>query len=45
MPRRHVVGVEVWLLSFLTSAIYGGEWLVLRPGRFTHEKNPVTHAQ
>ena len=41
MPQRHdVVGVEVRLLSFLTSAIYGGELLTLRSGRFTHEKEP-----
>ena len=31
-------GTEVWLHSFLTSALYGGEWLTSRPGRFTPGK-------
>jgi hypothetical protein len=28
-------GVEVYFLEFLTSTLYGDEWSVLRPGRFT----------
>jgi hypothetical protein len=28
-------GMEVYLHSFLTSALDGGEWLTSRPGRFT----------
>jgi hypothetical protein len=35
---------EVQLHAFLTSALYGGEWLVSRPGRFTpFERVPGTH--
>jgi hypothetical protein len=30
------VWVEVWLRSFLTSALDGGEWPTSRPGHFTH---------
>jgi len=30
--------VEVWLHTFLTLVLYGGEWLVSRPGRFTPER-------
>jgi len=30
--------VEVYLHSFLTSTLDGGEWLNSRPGRFTHEE-------
>jgi hypothetical protein len=27
--------VDVWIHVFLISALYGGAWLALRPGRFT----------
>ena len=37
MPRRRR-DVEVYLHSFLTSALDGGEWSVSRPGRFTHQE-------
>jgi len=30
--------VEVWLYSFLTSTVNGGEWSASRPGRFVPEK-------
>jgi len=33
-PYRHVAGVYVWLHSFLTPTLDGGEWLTSRPGRF-----------
>jgi hypothetical protein len=33
-PLRHVVGVEVYLHSFFTSALDWGEWSTLRLGRF-----------
>jgi hypothetical protein len=37
-------GVEVQLHGFLTSALDGGEWSALRPGRFTsRERAPGTH--
>jgi hypothetical protein len=37
-------GVEVELHVLLTSALDGGEWSVLRPGRFTpRERAPGTH--
>jgi hypothetical protein len=43
-PWRRIGGVEVWLHAFLTSALDGGEWSALRPGRFTsREKAPSTH--
>jgi hypothetical protein len=29
------VGVKVYLHTFLTSSLDGGEWSVSRPGRFT----------
>jgi len=32
------VGAEVYLHSFLTWAVDGGEWLTSRPGRFTPGK-------
>jgi hypothetical protein len=36
--------VEVELHALLTSALDGGEWSALLPGRFTHgERNPGTH--
>jgi hypothetical protein len=35
-------GVEVWLRSFLTSAIEAGEWSS-RSGHFTPGKNSGTH--
>jgi hypothetical protein len=34
MPCRHIGGVEVQLQSFLTSALYEGEWSASRPIRF-----------
>jgi hypothetical protein len=38
------VVVEVWLHTFLTSALDGGEWSASRPGRFTpRERPPDTH--
>jgi hypothetical protein len=30
--------VEVWLYSFLTSTLDGGEWSASRPNRFVPEK-------
>jgi hypothetical protein len=37
-------GVAVQIHVFLTSALVGGEWSVLRPGRFTSgERAPGTH--
>jgi hypothetical protein len=37
-------GVEVQIDIFLTSALAGGEWSALRPGRFTPgERAPDTH--
>jgi hypothetical protein len=37
-------GVEVWLYTFLTSALDGGEWSASQPGRFTpNERAPGTH--
>ena len=39
-PRTHTGGAEVYLHSFLTSAMYGGEWLPSPPGRFTRGENP-----
>jgi len=35
--RRHEAGLEVWLHSFLTSALDRGEWLTSCPGQFTSE--------
>jgi hypothetical protein len=36
-------GVKVYLHAFLTSALDGGEWSALRPGRFTpRERAPGT---
>jgi len=43
-PRTHIGGAEVWLHSFLTSALYGGELLPSSPGRFTRGENPGIHA-
>jgi hypothetical protein len=37
--------VEVWLYSFLTSALEGGGWSASRPGRFTPGKDPVLIVQ
>jgi hypothetical protein len=31
-------GVEVWLHTFLTSVLYGGEWSTSCPDRFTRRK-------
>jgi hypothetical protein len=40
-PRyEDVLGVEVYLHAFLTSALDGGEWSVSRPGRFTPREIP-----
>jgi hypothetical protein len=37
-------GVDVWIYSFLTSALAGGEWSASLPGRFTpEERDPGTH--
>jgi hypothetical protein len=37
-------GVDVWIYSFLTSALVGGEWSASRPGRFTPgDRAPGTH--
>jgi hypothetical protein len=41
MPRRRIVGVDVQLHAFLTSAQDGGGWSTSRPGRYTPgEKSP-----
>jgi hypothetical protein len=37
-PRRHILGENVWLHSFITSALDGGEWATSRPSRFTARK-------
>jgi hypothetical protein len=43
---RRVQGMEVWLQSFLTSALDGSAWSTLRPGSFTFGKrNPVLNEQ
>jgi len=34
-PWKHIMGVEVYLHLFLTSALDGGEWSASRAGRFT----------
>jgi hypothetical protein len=42
--KYHVVktwGVKIQLRTFLTSALDGGEWSVLRPGRVTAWKEPL----
>jgi len=39
-----MLGVEVEVESFLTSALDEGEWSALSSGRFTPGKNPVTHS-
>jgi hypothetical protein len=37
-------GVDVYIDIFVTSALAGGEWLALRPGRFTPAAiTPGTH--
>jgi hypothetical protein len=37
-------GVEIYLHTFLTSALDGREWSASRPGRFNPtERAPVTH--
>jgi hypothetical protein len=37
-------GAEVQLHAFLISALYGGEWSALRPGRYIpRERTPDTH--
>ena len=36
-------GVEVWLHSFLTIALEGGEGSASRPGRYLPHEIPVTH--
>jgi hypothetical protein len=48
LTKHHVMkaywGVEVYLYSFLTSALDGGKWSASRPGRFTaREKASGTH--
>jgi hypothetical protein len=38
------MGVDVWILIFLTSALVAGEWSTSRPGHFTlGERAPGTH--
>jgi hypothetical protein len=37
-PKGHIVDVEVYLLSFLTSTLDRGEWRVSRFGRFNLDK-------
>jgi hypothetical protein len=39
-PWRHVVGVEVWLHSFWTSALCGDAWLTLFPTALIQGNNP-----
>jgi hypothetical protein len=37
-------GVDVYIHIYLTSALFGGEWLASRPGRFTpEERAPGIH--
>jgi hypothetical protein len=37
-------GEDVWIHTFLTSALDGGEWTASHPGRFTPgERAPGTH--
>jgi hypothetical protein len=44
MPWKHIGGVEVYLNSFPTSALGGGERSASRPDGFTHrERAPGTH--
>jgi len=39
-------GAEVQLHTFLTSALYGGEWPASRHGRFTYkERAPVPNGK
>jgi hypothetical protein len=41
---KRIGGVEVYLHTFLTSALDGGEWSASRPGLFTpRERDPGTH--
>jgi hypothetical protein len=40
MPTRHTEEEEVQMLSFLTSAQEGGEWLAERPGRI-YPRHPL----
>jgi hypothetical protein len=41
-PLRHIGGVEVWLHSFLTSELDGGEWLTSRPRPlYPRKRTPV----
>lgn len=48
MPQRHMGGVNVQLLSFLTLAMGGGEWSDSCPRYFNverqRERNYVSHA-
>lgn len=41
-PWRHIGEEEVWLHSFLGSALDGGESKTSHSGRFTARKNPST---
>jgi hypothetical protein len=48
LPKHHDMktfwGVEVYLHTFLTSELDGGEWSASRPGRFNpRETAPYTH--
>jgi len=38
-----VGSVEVWLYSFLISALDGGKWSTSHPGGVIPENNPCTH--
>ena len=40
VPRRHIMGAEVLLYSFLTLAIDGGEWSASHCGWFAPLKEP-----
>jgi hypothetical protein len=43
-PCRRVLGVDLYLHTFLNSAVGEGEWSTSRPGCFTHTKRAnVTH--
>lgn len=42
-PWRRMVGQEVWLHTFLTSALNKAEWQTSRPGRFRRKRPPVTN--
>jgi len=37
---KQICGAEVWLHSFLISVLYGSQWSISSPGRFTPGKEP-----